>query len=101
VCGNWGAPNALISGNNTLKGLANQLGRLPLVGRPVTDETGLDGSFDWELRWTADAPAGDTPSADAISIFTAIQEQLGLKLVASRGPVDVFVIDSVTRPTGN
>jgi len=74
-------------------------------GRFVVDRTGLTGSWDFELTFTpegrggpgpaADAPAGD---ANASSFFTAIQEQLGLKLDAAKGPVDVLVIDSVERP---
>ena len=51
--------------------------------------------------WTPDAGAGATPPPDAISIFTALEEQLGLKLEAGRGPVDVLVIDSVQPPTAN
>jgi uncharacterized protein (TIGR03435 family) len=68
------------------------------VSRAVVDRTALQGPFDVDLQWGADVgPAvtiGDSPS-----IFTALQEQLGLKLEASRGPVDVLVIDSVERPT--
>ena len=68
------------------------------VSRAVVDRTGLQGPFDVDLQWGADigtaAPLGDTPS-----IFTALQEQLGLRLEPSRGPVDVLVIDSVDRPT--
>jgi uncharacterized protein (TIGR03435 family) len=70
------------------------------VGRPVIDRTGFDGVFEFELSWlpvgaiSAVALANDGPS-----LFTALQEQLGLKLESSRGPVDVWVIDSVERPT--
>jgi uncharacterized protein (TIGR03435 family) len=76
----------------------------PIAGRSVVDKTGLTGGFDAELTWTPDAslgPASDAapPSSDGPSLFTAIQEQLGLKLDAQRGPVDVLVIDSVERPT--
>jgi uncharacterized protein (TIGR03435 family) len=101
VCGNWGSGNSTISGGNTMKGLANQLGRFAVVARPVVNDTGLDGVFDWELRWTPDVPAGTVPPADAVSIFTAVQEQLGLKLVSATAPVEVFVIDSAEQPTEN
>ena len=76
----------------------------PIAGRSVIDKTGLTGGFDAELTWTPDASLGNSPdapppSSDGPSLFTAIQEQLGLKLDAQRGPVDVLVIDSVERPT--
>jgi uncharacterized protein (TIGR03435 family) len=70
------------------------------------DRTGLTGGFDVDLRYTedqiprGDIPAGVTPPlADGPSIFTAVQEQLGLKLESTKGPVDVLVIDRVERPT--
>jgi len=69
-------------------------------GRMVVDRTGLSGSWDFELQFSprrgADAPAGDPDLPD---FFTAVQEQLGLKLESTKGPVDVLVIDSVERPT--
>ena len=75
------------------------------VGRVVLDRTGLTGDFDVELQWTPDRVplAGDAsnpaPSPDGPSIFTALQEQLGLKLESTKGPVDVLVIDHVEQPT--
>jgi uncharacterized protein (TIGR03435 family) len=66
----------------------------PPLGRPVVDRTGLSGSFDLELQWSPDH-AADTPGP---SLFTAIQEQLGLKLESQRLPVDVLVVDKVERP---
>jgi uncharacterized protein (TIGR03435 family) len=76
------------------------------VGRVVLDRTGLTGDFDVALQWTPDRLplAGDSstnpaPSPDAPSIFTALQEQLGLKLESTTGPVDVLVIDHVEHPT--
>jgi uncharacterized protein (TIGR03435 family) len=79
----------------------------PFVGRFTVDETGLAGRFDVELTWTPDQVSPNTSSDDARSdlpgpsIFTAIQEQLGLKLVPKRGPVDVLVVDRVKAPSGN
>jgi uncharacterized protein (TIGR03435 family) len=68
------------------------------VRRLVVDRTERHGLFDIRLRWSADvnvgAHAGDIPS-----VFTAVQEQLGLKLEPARGPVEVLVIESVERPT--
>jgi uncharacterized protein (TIGR03435 family) len=77
----------------------------PFVSRVVADRTGLTGLFDFDLKWTPDAtpqqPA-DTPplniDPNGSSIFTALQEQLGLRLDSARGPVDVVVIDSVASP---
>ena len=76
-------------------------GELSFVGRQVVDRTSLIGSFDVDLEWTPDSP-GAAPSPDAgASIFTAIQEQLGLKLEPSTAPLEVIVIDSAERPTEN
>jgi uncharacterized protein (TIGR03435 family) len=74
------------------------------VGRQIVDKTNLAGDFDLDLRWLPDqAPPNDvrapTTDATAPSLFTAIQEQLGLKLESSRGPVEVLVIDGVEKPT--
>ena len=74
-----------------------------LTGRPVVDRTGLTGTFDLDLQWTSGTiapPVGANAAApdDGPSIFTALQEQLGLRLESTRGPVDIVVIDSVKRP---
>ena len=78
------------------------------LNRRVVDRTGLTGLFNAQLTFTPDPmPAGplapDLPPIDpnGPSIFTALQEQLGLKLQPSTGPVDVLVIDKVERPTPN
>jgi uncharacterized protein (TIGR03435 family) len=63
--------------------------------RPVVDRTGLSGTFDWTLQWSIEPLS----QLGANTLFTALQEQLGLKLEPTRGPVDVLVIDSVERPT--
>ena len=80
----------------------------PEIDRPVLDRTGLTGTYDVDLVF---APAQTGPGVagaalavapeDALSIFTAVEEQLGLKLESRREPVDVVVIDSVERPTPN
>jgi uncharacterized protein (TIGR03435 family) len=83
------------------------------LGRAVLNHTNLkDGLYDFKLQWKPDvaelgksAPGGydGTSPADpaAVSIFTAVQEQLGLRLVSSKGPVEVLVIDSVQKPVAN
>jgi bla regulator protein BlaR1 len=80
------------------------------VKRQVVDKTGLKGTYDFTLEWARglalsapsdgeESDAAPAPSAD--SIFAAVQDQLGLKLVPGKGPVDVIVIDHVERPSGN
>lgn len=70
------------------------------VERIVEDRTGLTGGFDFDLTFAVDPGAGPgTGGADGASIFTALEEQLGLKLRPVRAPVDVLVIDRVERPT--
>jgi uncharacterized protein (TIGR03435 family) len=82
-------------------GISGQLGRM------VIDRTGLTGNWDFELTFAPDRPLGALPPGvelppvdpNAPTLFTAVQEQLGLKLESTKGPVDVQVIDSVERPT--
>jgi uncharacterized protein (TIGR03435 family) len=73
------------------------------VGRMIVDKTGLgEKKFDFELKWTPDDRRAADASPDAgPDLFTAIEEQLGLKLVPSRGPVDVIVIDHIEKPSEN
>ena len=72
-----------------------------VVDRPVIDRTGLTGDFDLDISYMPDLQrAGLLPvPPDTPSIFTAVQEQLGLKLDSQRGPVGVLVIDGAERPT--
>jgi uncharacterized protein (TIGR03435 family) len=63
-------------------------------GRVVVDRTGVTGPVDFDLTWTP--PAGDGPS-----LFTAIEEQLGLKLEPTRAPVGIMVIDGADKPVGD
>jgi uncharacterized protein (TIGR03435 family) len=82
-----------------------------VLDRPVVDQTGLTGKFDFELKWTPDEtqfgamgvkvpPAPDDPNAPP-DLFTAMQDQLGLKLQATKTPADVIVIDRVAKPSEN
>jgi len=71
-----------------------------MVDRPVLDQTNVSGRYDFSLLWTPDAMRA-TPTDTAPGLFTAVQEQLGLKLEATHAPTDVFVIDAATRPTPN
>ncbi|MGD0480612.1 MAG: TIGR03435 family protein [Terracidiphilus sp.] len=74
-----------------------------MVGRMIVDKTGLgEKKFDFELRWTPDDRRAADNAADAgPSIFTALEEQLGLKLVPAKGPVEVIVIDHIEKPSAN
>ena len=90
------------------------------LGRTVLDQTGLKGNYDFNLKWTPDpgaggmmggppggGPPGGGPGPDAPpppdpngpSIFTALQEQLGLKLESTKGPVEIIVIEHVEKPS--
>jgi uncharacterized protein (TIGR03435 family) len=73
------------------------LGHEPeLGGRPVIDNTGLEGSYDCEASWSREGSDGQGPS-----FFTAIQEQMGLKLEPAKGPVEVLLIDHIQQPSEN
>ena len=69
-----------------------------ILGRVIVDKTGLAGGYDFALEF---APEGADASDTRPSVFAALEEQLGLKLVPSKGPVDVIVIDHIERPTAN
>lgn len=100
--------------NNSSATFASQLSYA--LAQPVIDRTGLSGNFDFAIRWTPEAredggpttaglppgtPAPPASSTDGPSIFTAIREQLGLRLQSSRGSVEVVVIDDVRMPAAN
>jgi bla regulator protein BlaR1 len=76
-----------------------------ILGRTTVDKTGLAGNYDFTVKWTLDDAQGiAAESSEDIfkeHFFAAIQDQLGLKLESSRGPVEVIVIDRVERPSGN
>lgn len=69
--------------------------------RPVQDRTGLAARYDFQLRWAPDAGPCADANADGASIFTSIQEQLGLKLEAAKGPVEIIVVDKAAKPDAN
>ena len=78
------------------------------LGRTVIDRTGLAGAFDVHLNWSIDpltGPAGpgasSPPELAEPSLFTAVQDQLGLRLESSKGPVEVLFIDRIEKPSGN
>jgi uncharacterized protein (TIGR03435 family) len=67
-----------------------------VLGRPVVDKTGIVGEFDINLEWTPDERPDGGPS-----LFAALQEQLGLKLEAQKGSVEILVIDHIEKPSAN
>jgi bla regulator protein BlaR1 len=87
----------------TLEQLAHSV--LLFGGRRVVDQTGLKGTYDFTLMWGREQPVasdvGQWDGTDAPLLFTAIQEQLGLKLVLTKGPAEVIVIDHIERPSEN
>lgn len=105
-------PGNLSAKGLTMTEIVSGLARfMPGVSRIVVDRTGLSGSFDLDLTWTPDqAPqgaggaAGDLSAAPRVdptgpSLFTALREQLGLRLESTRGPVKTLIIDRVQKPT--
>jgi uncharacterized protein (TIGR03435 family) len=113
--GDGGPPTSLLfqganlpARNVTIAMFVGGLQRL-VLDRPVIDKTGLEGRFDFDLNWRPDAaqfggPGGALPAAsdpDRADIFTAIQEQLGLKLDAEKGPGTVIVVDKVEKPSAD
>ena len=98
----------MTGGGMTMAQLAQTLSTT--LGRTVVDQTGLTGQYDVKLSWTPDPgtggplggglpPGGAAGSPDAASLFTAVQEQLGLKIDSTKGPVEVLVIDKVEKPS--
>jgi uncharacterized protein (TIGR03435 family) len=103
VSGGYSMGNGQLTGHGiTLDSLKFSLTNV--VGRVIVDETGLTGRYDMTLNWTSDDEAGTPGAGDSAtgpSIFTALEEQLGLKLVSAKGPVDTIVIDHVEKPSQN
>ena len=99
---NHGRGHIEVQGSNSVALLAEELSKE--VGRYVLDMTGIDGRYELKLTWTPDDSALAASEASANSgpsIFTALQEQLGLRLESKKAPVEVLVIDSATMPSAN
>jgi uncharacterized protein (TIGR03435 family) len=71
------------------------------LDRPVVDHTGIEGRYDFRLEWTFDESRTQADLNAPPAVFTAIQEQLGLKLEAMRAAAPVMVIDAVQKPSAN
>jgi uncharacterized protein (TIGR03435 family) len=97
---NWTGPGqATFTENSTLLGLINVLSSV--LGSPVTDDTGLKGSYSFSLEYTDPRDPRPRDADSRPDIFSAVQEQLGLKLEAKKGPVEVLMIDHIERPSQN
>jgi bla regulator protein blaR1 len=111
-----GEPRGLIRGaRGTITGQATTMGMLALnlsnvLGRRVIDQTGLTGKYSFELKWAFDQPAAaplpgsELPASvdsNGPSIFTALPEQLGLRLESQKGPVEILVISRAEKPSEN
>ena len=96
-----------IGGRNVTMVLIASSLPIAIDARPVLDRTGLSGTFDFTLEWTPEANSPLTPSADfqrdesGPTFLQALQEQLGLKLEAQTGPVDLLVLDHIEQPSAN
>ncbi|MGD0912157.1 MAG: TIGR03435 family protein [Terracidiphilus sp.] len=109
----FGGPGKIESTAMKIEPLAHQLSRQ--LERTVVDKTGLTGEYDFTLSWTPDptepgeGPPGGPPDASGNSndntggptLFTAVEEQLGLKLVSAKGQEEVIVIDHIEQPSAN
>ena len=107
-CGFMIGPGRMNAGGMPMSQLAQSLS--PQVGRIVLDKTELTGNYDFEMTYASEGLAGPPPllnggpppvDPNAPTLFTALQEQLGLKLDSQRGAVDVVVIDSVEQPVAD
>src|SRR6266576_756202 len=109
-----GKPGMMIFGRGQIPGKGLRLTALAQLlteelDRTVVDKTGLTGKYDFTLKWTPDESQGamfkgpESPPADISgpSIFTAIQEQLGLRVESKKGPVEILVVDHAERPSEN
>jgi uncharacterized protein (TIGR03435 family) len=104
----WGKPNGMTlakSRNITMAMLAGALPSLGSLKRPVVDQTGVSGRFDFTIEWLFEsavvAPNRVEPDLPGPAFLDAVREQLGLKLESTKGPVQFIVIDSVEKPTEN
>jgi uncharacterized protein (TIGR03435 family) len=102
-----GIDHALMPAHNvTMREFASVLQRA-ILDRPVVDRTELSGRYDFNLEWTPDdsqfggqLPSG-APDSDRPGLFTAVQQQLGLRIEAARGPLEALVIDRLERPSAD
>jgi uncharacterized protein (TIGR03435 family) len=88
----WGYRNA------TMATIASQMMSFGMLDRPVIDQTGLTGNYDFRIQFTPESPGFDAPGPTFIE---ALKEQAGLKLVPGKRPIDIIIVDHLERPTEN
>jgi uncharacterized protein (TIGR03435 family) len=94
--GFFGRPGYWVATNQGVGPLLGTLSRQ--LGRPVRDKTGLTGKYDFTLTYAPELAQQVSGDPNAPSVFTALEEQLGLKLESARGPVEVLVVGNAQRP---
>ncbi len=99
--GRTGISASVGGGKIEIRGTNTRMARLAeylssQMGRPVADHTGLSGEYDFFVAW-----ASDDASSDGVSVFAALQEQLGLKVEAAKGPIETIVVDSAAKASAN
>jgi uncharacterized protein (TIGR03435 family) len=89
----------IVARGQSMDQLAVRLSRS--IGQTVVNKTGMSGIFDFKLEWTQDELFRAPGASASPAIFTALTEQLGLRLQADRAPVEMLVIDAIERPTAD
>ena len=109
------APDAVWSGRGTVNGrnqamaqtkatmddVAETIRNNGFLDRPVLDKTGLTGTYDFKIESTPEFRINNNPELTDISVFTAVQDQLGLKLEPQKAPIEILVVDHIEKPTAN
>ena len=98
-CGFSATPTQIVARGMSMDQLAVRLSRS--IGQTVVNKTGVSGIFDFKVEWTQDEQFRAPGASASPAIFTALTEQLGLRLQADRAPVEVFIIDAIERPTAD
>ena len=96
-CGFSATPTEIVARGQSMEQLATRLSRS--IGQTVVDRTGLSGIFDFRLEWAQDDQFREPGATASPAIFTALSEQLGLRLQSLRAPVELLVVDGVEQPT--
>jgi uncharacterized protein (TIGR03435 family) len=85
----------------TMTDLAQTITNILFVDRPILDKTGITGTYDYRIEATPEFRINNNPELSDISVFTAVQEQLGLKLEPQKGPIEILVVDHIEKPSAN